>query len=75
MKNVEENVAYVEYASPSCVINPSKLNFYADEPSTVYVTKQQLEIVEFITKCNDHFLRELMNVPGNSSYHRLITND
>jgi len=32
-KNVEENVAYLKYTSPSSIINPSKLKFH--EPSTV----------------------------------------
>jgi hypothetical protein len=66
MKNVEENVAYLEDTSPSSIINPSKLK---------HVTKQQLQVVEFIAKCTGHFLRKLMKVPGNSSYHRLITTD
>jgi hypothetical protein len=75
MKNVEENVQYLEYISPTTIVNPSNLPFFPEEPITVYVTKGQLEVVEYITKCTGQFLKDLMSVPSNSSYCRLITID
>ena len=32
-------------------------------------------VVEYITKSTGQFLKELMSMPGNSSYYRLLTID
>ena len=41
----------------------------------MYVTKNQIEVIEYITKCTGRFLKELMCIPSNSSYYRLMTVD
>ena len=51
MKNVEENVQYVEYTSSTSLVNSSTLPIFPDTPTTVYVTKNQIEVIEYITKC------------------------
>ena len=63
----------MEYTSPTTIDFPSQLPFYSDNKTTVYVTKKQLEVVNYITKFTGQFLKTLMNVAGNSSYIRLIT--
>jgi len=75
MKNVEENVQFLEYTSPTTIVNPSTLSYFPEDPTTVYVTKGQLEVVEYITKCTGQFLKDLMSIPSNASYYRLITID
>ena len=69
-KNFEEIVTYLAYTSPTLITNSSKLTFYTSEPNTVYNTKPQLEVVEYITKYTGLFLMELMSFPDNSSYYR-----
>ena len=32
-------------------------------------------MVEYITKCTGQFLKDLMSIPSNASYYRLITID
>jgi len=73
MKNVEENIAFLEYTSPTIITEPSQLPFFSEHKTTVYVTKKQLEVVQYVTKCTGQFLKSLMNIPGNTSYLRLIT--
>jgi hypothetical protein len=41
----------------------------------MYVTKPQLEVVDFVTKCVGQFLKDIMTLPGNIGYNRLITVD
>jgi len=55
MKNVEENVQYLEYISQSSIINPSSLPYFPEEPTTVCVTNNQLKVIEYITKCTGQF--------------------
>ena len=74
MKNVEENVQFLEYTSVTSIINPSSLPYFPDDPTTVYATKHQLE-VEYMTKCTGQLIKDLMRMPSNSSYYRLITVD
>ena len=71
-KNVEEIITYLAYTSPTFITNSSKLTFYTSEPNTVYNTKPQLEVVEYITKSTGLFLMELMSFPDNSSYYRSL---
>jgi hypothetical protein len=73
MKNVEGNISFLEYASPTTITQPSELSFYSDNKTTVYVTKKQVEVVNYVTKCTGQFLKSLMQIPGNTSYLRLIT--
>ena len=40
----------------------------------MYATKHQLE-VEYMTKCTGQLIKDLMRMPSNSSYYRLITVD
>ena len=63
----------MEFTSPTTIEFPSQLPFYSDNKTTVYVTKKQLEVVNYITKFTGQFLKTLMNVAGNSSSIRLIT--
>ena len=58
MKNVEENVQFLEYTSPTSIVNLSNLSYFPGDPNTVYVTKGLLEVVEYITKCIGQFLKE-----------------
>ena len=44
MKNVEENVEFLENTSPTSIVNPSNLCYFPEEPNTVYMTKGQLEV-------------------------------
>ena len=73
MKNLEENISFLEYTSPTNITEPSQLSYYSDSKTTVYVTKKQLKVVHYITKCTGQFLKSLINIPGNTSYIRLIT--
>jgi len=68
MKSVEDNIAFLEYISPSSVAIP----YYADHKTTVYVTKKQLEVVDYVSKFTGHYLKSLLPKPGNT-YLRLIT--
>ena len=68
MKNVEENIAFLEYTSPTIITEPSQLPFFSEHKTTVYVTKKQLELVQYVTKCTGQFLKSLMNIPGNTSF-------
>jgi len=70
MKNVEENIAFLEYTSPTIITEPSQLPFFSEHKTTVYVTKKQLEVVQYVTKCTGQFLKSLMNIPCNTSYIR-----
>ena len=73
MRQVEENISFLEYTSPSHLETPSLNDRYTTNPSTVYVTKKQLEVVEYITKFTGQFIHNLMNIPGNTAFLRLIT--
>ena len=68
MKNVKENVQFLEYTSPTTIVNPSTLSNFPDDPITVYVTKRQLEVVEYITKCTGQFLKDLMSILSNDCF-------
>jgi len=57
MKNVEENVQYLEYISPTSLETPSSLPFFPENPATVYIIKTQIEVIEYITKCTGQFLK------------------
>jgi len=46
MKNAEENIAFLEYTSPTIITEPSQLPFFSEHKITVYVTKKQLEVVQ-----------------------------
>ena len=46
MKNVEENIAFLEYTSSTNITEPSQLPFFSEHKTTVYVTKKQLEVVQ-----------------------------
>jgi len=65
----------VEYTSPTCIVHPSTLSYFPDEHTTVYVTKGQQGVIEYISKCTGQFLKDLMSIPSNASYYRLITID
>jgi hypothetical protein len=41
LKNVTDNIEYLEFTSPSNILHPSQLDFYSDNPTIVYVTKTQ----------------------------------
>ena len=76
MRQVEENISFLEYTSPSHLEEPSLNDKYTTNPSTVYVTKKQLDVVEYITKFTEHYfiiIHTLMNIPGNTAFLRLIT--
>ena len=73
MKNVEENIAFLEYTYLTAITDHSQLPYYTERKTTVYVTKIQLEVVHYITKCTGQFLKSSMNITGNTSYVRLIT--
>ena len=47
---------------------------FCEEAATVYVTKVQLEVVEYITKCTGQFLKEVMTVLGNSTNNYRLYN-
>ena len=68
MKNVEENVQFLEYTSPTTIVNLSTLSKFPEDPITVYVTKGQLEVVEYITKCTGQFLKDLMSILSNACF-------
>ena len=68
MKNVEENVQFLEYMSRTSIVNPSTLSYFP----TVYVTK---EVIEYITKCTGQFLKDTMSILSNASYYRFLTID
>jgi len=57
MKNMEENIQFLEYTSPTTIVNPSTLSYFPEDPSTVYVTIGQLGVVEYVTKCTGRFLK------------------
>ena len=73
MRQLEENISFLEYTSSSTLDNPSLNDRYTPNPTTVYVTKKQLEVVEYITKFTGQFIHNLMNIPGNTAFLRLIT--
>ena len=73
MKNAEENVQFLAYTSPASIVNLCNFSYFPEDTNTVYVTKGQLEVIENITKCTGQFLKELMSIPSNASYYRLIT--
>ena len=41
----------------------------------MYVTKKQLEVVDYVTKFTGQFIKSVLELPGNTSYLRLITSD
>jgi len=53
MRQVEKNISFLEYSSPSHLENPSLNDRYTTNPSTVYVTK-------------NNWLSTLPNLPANS---------
>jgi len=73
MKSVEENIAFLEYTSPSSITVPVDNSYYADHKTIVYVTKKQLEVVDYVSKFTGHFLKSLLSKPGNTIYLCLIT--
>jgi hypothetical protein len=74
LKAVDDNIAFLEYTSPTTIANPIQTGFYPVVKEKVYVTKKQLEVVEYITKYTGQFLKTVMNLPGNTTTHlRLIT--
>ena len=40
--------AFLEYASPTTITEPSQLPYYSERKTTVYVTKKQLEVVQYV---------------------------
>ena len=75
MKIVEENVIFLEYTSPTSIVQLSSLPFYSTEKTIIYVTKKQLEVVDYITKFTGQFIKAVLEMPGNTSYLRLITTE
>jgi hypothetical protein len=73
MKVVKDNIRFLENTSPSTLVFPSSNDHYTIQPTTVYITKKQLEVVEYISKFTGHFIHTIMNLPGNTNYLRLIT--
>jgi mRNA-degrading endonuclease HigB of HigAB toxin-antitoxin module len=59
MKAVEENISFLEYTSPTSMKDPFELPFYTDEKTVVYVTKDQLQVVDYVTKFTGQFLKTL----------------
>jgi len=49
MKSVEDNIAFPEYTSPSSITFPAATSYYAEPKTTVYVTKKQLEVVDYVS--------------------------
>ena len=41
----------------------------------MYVTKNQLEVIDNVTKFTGQFIKSILESPGNTSYLRLITFD
>ena len=41
----------------------------------MYVTKKQLEVVDYVTKFTHQFIKSVLEFPGNTSYLRLIKVD
>ena len=70
-----ENVLFLEYTSPTSIVHSSSLPFYSTEKTIVYVTKKQLEVVDYITKFTGQFIKAVLELPGNTAYLRLITSD
>jgi hypothetical protein len=50
LKTVTDNVAYLEFTSPSHILASSTNDFFTDTPTPVYVTKNQMDVVNYITK-------------------------
>jgi hypothetical protein len=75
LKNVTDNIEYLEFTSPSNILHPSQLDFYSDNPTIVYVTKTQLDVVFYLTKITGQHLKDLMSRPGNTVYQRHIKID
>ena len=73
MKSVEDNTAFLEYISPSSVAIQADNTYYADHKTTVYITKKQLEVVDYVSKFTRHYLKALLSKPGNTTYLRFIT--
>ena len=68
MKVVEENIAFLEYTSPTTIVKSSYLPFYSINKAIVCVTKKQLEVVDYITKFSGQFITSVLELPGNTSY-------
>ena len=75
MKIKEENIIFLEYTSPTSIVQSSSLPFYSTEKTIVYVTKKLLEVVDYITKFTGQFMKAVLELPVNTSYLRLITSD
>ena len=75
MKIVKENVIFLEYTSPTSIVNLSNLSFYSADKAIVYITKKQLEVVDYVTKFTGQLIKSVLELPGNTSYLRLITSD
>ena len=73
MKAVDDNISFLEYTSPTTIENPVQSDYYPTYKEKVYVTKKQLEVVDYITKYTGQFLKTVMNLAGNTTYLRLIT--
>ena len=57
-----------DYFSISQII---QLTVYSTDKAIVYVTKKQLEEVDYVTKFTDQFIKSVLELPGNISYLRL----
>jgi len=75
LNNVTDNIEYLEFTSSSNILHPSQLDFYSDNPTIVYVTKTQLDVVFYLTKITGQHLKDLMSKPGNTVYQRHIKID
>ena len=74
MKSVEDNIAFLEYTSPSSITVPVHNSYYSDHKTIVYVkSKKQFEVVDYISKFTGHYLKSLLSKPGITTYLRLIT--
>jgi hypothetical protein len=73
MKTIDDNIAFLEYTSPSSIMIPSENEYYCTPKTIVFVTKRQLEVVDYVTKYTGQYMKTLLSKPGNTTYLRLIT--
>ena len=64
---------FLDYTSPTSIVKSSNLPFYSADKAIVYVTKKQLEAVDYVTKFTGQFIKSVLEFRGNTSYLRLIT--
>jgi len=75
MKHLLKNASYLEHVSPSNMVSKSTNMIYCDKKTKIYVSRDQLVVINYITSYTGQILKDLMMVPGNTSFMRLLTVD